>query len=396
MGAQRLKNFAGQTLANELENMVQHKFMVAKESLPDEAQYLEAYSNIQKPNTLVYKAFDEINPDKPVPPPQPIPRIPPPPEVSGTFNMIESTIQNILGSFDAALGINDNQLSGVAIVEAATQSNAAAMPYVVGFMQAWERVGNVVVRLLPKIYVTPRSIPAKGPDGKMVSIKINQPGGVQFNYDENALSVKVEAGVNFAIQKSKALQQIIGLMQASPSFAQFINEIGLPVLLDNIEIKGIDQLKQMSEMWMQQQQQMKQQAMQMQKEAMQNNPQMLAVQNEKIKIQAKAQDDNVKNQLAAAQLALDKQEQDLTEMKILAEMKQSSEEAQVQMAKADAERSGQAVELAMRVADVSHRHEKEFKELHHKIAKDRVELDQKERAQDHAERQATLSTKTSE
>ncbi|HEY2811807.1 MAG TPA: portal protein, partial [Rhabdochlamydiaceae bacterium] len=35
-GAQRLKNYAGISLANEIENTVQHKFMVAKEALPKE------------------------------------------------------------------------------------------------------------------------------------------------------------------------------------------------------------------------------------------------------------------------------------------------------------------------------------------------------------------------
>jgi len=38
-GYPKLKNFAGQTLGNELENMIQHKFIVAKESLPQEEEY---------------------------------------------------------------------------------------------------------------------------------------------------------------------------------------------------------------------------------------------------------------------------------------------------------------------------------------------------------------------
>jgi len=42
-GAQKLKNFAGITLANEMENIVQHKFMIAKEALPKEQDWLAAY-----------------------------------------------------------------------------------------------------------------------------------------------------------------------------------------------------------------------------------------------------------------------------------------------------------------------------------------------------------------
>ena len=42
----------------------------------------------------------------------------------------------MLGSYDASLAQNDQQLSGVAIVEAATISNGAAMPYVINYMQS--------------------------------------------------------------------------------------------------------------------------------------------------------------------------------------------------------------------------------------------------------------------
>ena len=165
-GLQQLKNFAGQTLANELENLVQHKFKVAKESLPDEQSYLDAYTNIQIANTLVYKAFKDNDPKQPVPPPMEIQRVPPPAEVISTFTLVDQMAQSILGSYDASLGINDNQLSGTAIVEGATQSNAAAMPYIVGFLQALSQVARIVVELIPKYYVTPRTIPIINSDGE--------------------------------------------------------------------------------------------------------------------------------------------------------------------------------------------------------------------------------------
>lgn len=158
-GIQNLKNFAGQTLGNELENMIQHKFIIAKESLPQEEEYLDALDNIQQGNTVVYQAYSESNPDKPIPPPREVVRTPIPQEVMATYSVTDQTSQTILGSYDAALGINDNQLSGVAIVEAATQTNATAMPFLTGYLQSFTHVGCVIADLIPKYIVTPRTIP---------------------------------------------------------------------------------------------------------------------------------------------------------------------------------------------------------------------------------------------
>jgi hypothetical protein len=367
-GLQQLKNFAGQTLANELENLVQHKFKVAKESLPDEQSYLDAYTNIQLANTLVYKAFKDNDPKIPVPPPMEIQRVPPPGEVISTFTLVDQMAQSILGSYDAALGINDNQLSGTAIVEGATQSNAAAMPYIVGFMQALSQVARIITNLLPKYYKSPRTIPVVRQDGSRDFQKINQQGGISFNYDENALNVKVEAGVNFSIQKARALQQIMMMTQASPIFGQFINAKGLKIILDNFEVNGLDQLKQSADEFMQEMAQQQQQQQQQQMEQMKNNPIMIKAQNERMKIQMDGQQDQVENQIKAAELAIEKQEADTHFMKVLADMQNAKAAQAAQMAKAQAEETRAAVDLAIKHADMKHTHELSHKQFEHDVS----------------------------
>jgi hypothetical protein len=366
-GLQQLKNFAGQTLANELENLVQHKFKVAKESLPDEQAYLDAYTNIQLANTLVYKAFKDNDPKVPVPPPMEIQRVPPPQEVISTFTLVDQMAQSILGSYDASLGINDNQLSGIAIVEGATQSNAAAMPYIVGFLQAFSQIANIVVQLIPKYYVTPRTIPIVDEDGQKAYKKINEPGQMYMNYDDNALSVKVEAGVNFAIQKSRTLQQIIAMSQAMPVFGQFMNAKGLKVLIENLEIGSADQLKELAEQFMQEMQKQQQMQQQQQQEAMKNNPMTIKAHNETMKIQLDAKQDQVENQIKAAKIAVDKQEADTNFLKVLADMQSSKVELQAAESRAQAEETRAAVDLAIKHADMQHKHRINEKELDHTI-----------------------------
>ena len=51
-GAQRLKNYAGIALANEIENIIQHKFIIKKEALPKEEELLAAIKDIQKPSNI--------------------------------------------------------------------------------------------------------------------------------------------------------------------------------------------------------------------------------------------------------------------------------------------------------------------------------------------------------
>ena len=75
---------------------------------------------------------------------------------------------------------------------------------------------------------------------------------------EQATYISLQNLESFQIQKSKALQQLLGLMGTSKLFDQFMNEKGLPVLLDNIEIRGIDQLKMMVDDWLKELQQQKQ------------------------------------------------------------------------------------------------------------------------------------------
>jgi hypothetical protein len=264
MDAQRLKNYAGQKLAAELESIVAHKFMADVESIPD--KYVDAWIMPQKESTLLYQSRNK-NGD-PLPMPAAVPRAPIPPEITGTYIGADQTIQSILGSYDASLGIQNNQLSGVAIVEGATQSNAAAMPFVMNYMAALQQASTVILEIIPKLYKTPRTIPVINKDGERAYFKINDPEDPEsmLDFEGSTLGISVTAGPNYQVQKSKALDTVIKLMQAVPAFGEMINTQpgGMSVIIDNLDIKGSDYLKSMAADFQEQQQQ--------QKEAAQNQP----------------------------------------------------------------------------------------------------------------------------
>jgi hypothetical protein len=356
-GAQRLKNFAGISLANEIENTVQHKFMVAKEALPKEEDYLDAYKDVQRQSVLVYNSVYENNPDQPIANPiREVQRVPPPPQIVEAFTGADSLIQNVLGSYDASLGINNNQLSGVAIVEAASQSNATAMPYIVGVMQGFQRMAQIYVDLMPKYITTPRTMPIIDDKGKKHAVLINQPDGLPLDFDPNVLNVSLKAGASFQVQKSRTIMMVKEMMGISPLFSQFIAEKGLNFVLDNMEGKGIEELKALTDEWLQQYQQEKAQAQQQQ----QQNPAAMKAQVDMAKLQQQGQIDQAKLQLDMAKLQADHQ-------KVMADLHLGQQSAHVQMAKAEAEIYGKKVDLELQHKEQRHKHAKEAIELHHTI-----------------------------
>lgn len=366
-GAQRLKNYSGIALANEVENIVQHKFIIKKEALPKEEEFMEAIKDIQKPSNIVVNAYYEENPDQPIPEPiREIIKTPAPPEITQAFQGADGLIQNILGSYDASLGINNNQLSGIAIVEAATQSNAAAMPYVVGYLQGYQRAAEIYVDLMPKYYKTPRTIPVMDNEGMKSFVKINSEDGIDMFYDSNCLNVVVKAGASFQVQKARTIMMLKEMMGMSQLFAQFIAEKGLNFVLDNMEGKGIEQLKQMVDGWTQEMEQQKKAAMEQQQAEMQNNP---IAQRNQLTAQ-KMQLDQAKQQ---AQFMADMKKLELDEKKLLADVQMSHNDNLVQMVKANTEKFAKQVDLEIKHKDMRHRHAKEVVETHHMINQPRKE-----------------------
>lgn len=357
-GIQRLKNFAGQSLANELENTIQHKFIVALESIPED--YQEPYQNVQKADVLVYNHFlDAHQPDIVLPPPREVQRTAIPPEITNTFKMSDEMTQAILGSFDSSQAMNSGQLSGIAFARSAIQGNNASVPYIVGYIKGLNRVAQIYVDLFPKYYRTPRSLPVLRSNGEREYVEINKKGSLFMNYDPAHLQVKVETGVNFAMQKEIAIQTVIAMSQANKGFADFFNEEGLPVLLDNIEIRGIDDLKQKANQWMEQQKQLKgmqmqEQQKQMQMQSQREQMQMVQMQKEiqsptEQQVNLMAIQEEVK--IEGANLQIKARDSETKFLETMSKIRNANIDAELRAAEIDAENERTAVESAIKMGD---------------------------------------------
>ena len=355
-GVQRLKNFAGQCIASELETLVQHKFMVSIESIPED--YVDAYTNPQQAQVLAYNAFYEKNPNMPLPPPQVIQRTDTPSIVQATFEGTDRTTQAILGSFDAQQGIIGDRTSGRAIDRGAMQSDAASVPYRDNLIKALNRIGKILIDLIPKYYVTPRSIPIRKANGLRSYQVINDqshPDSIDLNYDPNALQIKIEAGANSSTQKRFALEQITRLMEISPKFAEIMNNIGVDILIDNLDIQGLEELKMRAQQFMEQQAQQPPKPdpleLAVQVEQEKNRGQLM---NDAEKIKLKREENETKAAVNAAEMAINEQKAHIEYLKVLNELEEKHRRLAMDENAEDTALSKDAISLALEIASSHH------------------------------------------
>jgi len=357
---QKLKDRAGQSWAHSLENMVAHKWIVSLEALPSEDPMIRsAYTNNQIPAVMLYHEISKDNPNVRLTPPQPVQQAPMPPEVMQAFSYAEQSFQFILGSYDSSLGINDNQLSGTAIMEGATQSNAAAMPYLMSQLQGLTRIAEIIIDLMPKYLKHKRPIEVMDKENKKLSMNINGFGSnsVSTNFDSRKLKVKIEAGVNFSIQQTKAVQQMQALAVSSPLFANFIySEQGLPILLDNMEFHGLDRLKAALPAYFTQLKQQQQQQQQMMAQQAQSNPQMLKAKTADKKVEFEISNSKNNNALHVANISVQNRIAQNEENKIVSQTNAKTIDQHLKIQKQEIEKANASIDNALKVIDVKHRH----------------------------------------
>lgn len=360
---QRLMNVCGQTMANEIQLMVTHKFIAAKEGIPMQPEYVEAYINPQRPSNLIFNAFKEDGVTQ-IPPPQPVQRVPMPPEIPATFNNSAQIIQNILGSTDMTMAQTAaGRFSGKAMQIALGASNGSAKPYLINYMAGINQMGQVAIDLFPKYYSNPRVLPTIDKQKRKVYQKVNMGSfdSLSLNYPPGMLHVSVEAGVNYEVQKAESLEAMTSLAQAFPSMAELINTQGLPILLDNLDIRGAPQLKYMAEQMMQQKQQ----------QPPPPNPQMMAMQLKQQELQLKAQQMQFDNAHKAASLSLDQEQLQNEKIKTALDFVADNQDHEVQMAKTETERAvhvanniHKSVDHMLKANDLAHNHAKNVMEFH--------------------------------
>ncbi len=349
IGVQKLKDFAGQTQAAELENMIQNKFIAPVEAIS--AKYLDAWRNPQDSQVLLYNQFLNNDPNTRIDPPRELARPDIPQSVMVTFTSADQMIQNILGSYDATLGINKSDISGVAFDKAATSSNSASRIFFENYKFGLSQVFTIILDLIPKYYKTPATIPVVDDEGKRSYIKINQMNQQTFGgIKENSLNIEVESGANFEVQKDIAVKTITSMMQASPVFADFFNKKCMGILLDNLDFRGADRTKEYFKEYQMEQQQAAQQQAQMQQQMLQQDPMYIAAQNDRMRVQVTAAQNDVENRRKAAELVLEQQKLADEHLKTVSQIQSDRVKDAISVGKLRDDRISKVVDMAVKAS----------------------------------------------
>ena len=361
-GAQKLYNNLGMSLADECQTLTKHKILVAEESLSE--TYEDHMINPQRYDSLIYKAFNNNNPEKPNPAPVQMSRQAFPPEMFTLFQYVPTLFQNILGSYDAQLGIQNKELSGAAIVQGSIHSSASAKPFVSKYVLSLNRVAEIILNLVPKVYVSEMSLPTIDKESNVKYIPVNGEGQVSLKYEPTSFKIKVEAAQGFAAQQTQAMNQIVQLSQAMPIFGQFMNTKGLKILVDNLNIKGADLLKLMAEEFMQELEQ--QQQAEAQSQQGQQNPLMLREQNKQMELQLNAHKADTQAQIDAAKLALEQENLQLKRAELAGKVQTEQGYMALEQEKLDAEKASTAIGHATKIIEHAHKRKMDHIDKHHK------------------------------
>ena len=381
-GTQKLMDVVGMNIADEIQNVSRHKLLIAEESVSPE--YIDHIKKPQIYDTLIYRAFYNNDPSKPNPAPVQMARTAFPQEMLAIFQYIPSLIETILGTHSNALAQQTAPESGTAAMVKAINSSATAKPLFTKYIISLNRALEVTLKMMPKVYKGEMSLPVLDRQQQQQSVMVNGNGQPSLDFDPNIFKIKVEASTGVAAQKAQALMQITQLCGVLPGFAAFIQEKGLSVIIDNIEIRGSDVLKELSTQYMQEMAQkqaemMRQQQQMMQQQQAQGNPLMMREVTKRMELQQKAHEADVNHSIEAAKLGLALGDQKLKREDMQIKAHSMNIQNLVEVDKADASKQRSAVEYAIKMADTKRTHERldqEFahrkdhmsKELKHKIA----------------------------
>lgn len=188
-----------------------------------------------------------------MPPPQ---RVQPPMPPAGFIQAkmgASDDIKSTTGQYDASLGAQGNETSGVAIMRRDHQSDVSTFHFVDNLSRAIRFVGRICVDLIPKIYDTKRIARILGEDGEpdQVVIDPSQPNAVTqvvdqegqeiaklYNPSIGQYDVVVTVGPSYTTKRQEAAEAMSQMTQANPQLWQVIGDL----LVRNMDWPGADEM----------------------------------------------------------------------------------------------------------------------------------------------------------
>lgn len=146
--------------------------------------------------------------------------------------------------YDAALGAQGPESSGIAIQRRQSQSGMANLHFMDNLSRAIRHCGQILVELIPKIYDTPREVRILGEDRAQQIVKVNQQyvdeKGKDRCYDLHAgkYDVAITTGPSYPTQRLEAFETMTKIAQAYPQILQVAGDL----IFRNGDFPGADKI----------------------------------------------------------------------------------------------------------------------------------------------------------
>lgn len=148
-------------------------------------------------------------------------------------------MKSVIGIFDASLGAQSNETSGVAINARDRQADLGTFHFLDNQNRAIRHTGRILIDLIPYVYNEERIVRIMGPDKVPKNVPVNQPvmgdngqpvtlpnGEPQiFDLTVGKYDVTIDTGPSFATQREEAAYQMTEFIRAYPQAAPVLGDL---------------------------------------------------------------------------------------------------------------------------------------------------------------------------
>lgn len=229
---QKMVNYLNSAVIRKIDASNKAPWIAAAESIPEPMRNRWETSNKESHAILYYQAYSGTQ-DKPLPPPQRGDAIEPAiQQLMAAAQMQNQNIKATIGIYEAGIGQSmGERQSGAAIQTLAQTGEQSNFHFSDNLVLSMKRLGCLILRLIPKIYDTARTVRIVGLDDENDLVKINQmfsENGQQKNYDiKNAgcYDVVVDTGPTFASKKAQMSESMLKFAAVDPQLMPVIADI---------------------------------------------------------------------------------------------------------------------------------------------------------------------------
>ena len=157
-------------------------------------------------------------------------------------------IKATTGIYDANMGAQGNEISGIAIKGRQFQGEMANFEFQDQLVDSMELSGRVMIDMIPHIYDTERTIRILGEDEREEAIAVNktlmdaQTGEYVKTMDltTGTYDIKVASGPSFTTRKQETAEQLSQIIAQNPAMSEIVGD----VLFKNLDLVGGDEVIQ--------------------------------------------------------------------------------------------------------------------------------------------------------